>query len=118
MHALFNSRGKTIGWYSNFCFYSRDGREVVAWLHDDMVFAAGSRLLGIVRSDFIYDRNGYAIAFVNGASNGPVTPLPEVPPIAPVTTIPPVKPVPPVKPALPVFHLSWSSLSWEDFLRQ
>lgn len=118
MHALFNSGGKTIAWYSNFCFYSKDGREVVAFLFDDMVVAPGGRLLGFVRSDFMYDRNGYAVAFVLGAADGPVTPLPEVPPIAPVTTIPPVKPLPPVKPVLPVFHLSWSGLSWEAFLHQ
>jgi hypothetical protein len=58
------------------------------------------------------------VGWVKGARGGPMKPVAAVTPVQPVMAVTPVRPVTPVKLVSPVASLSWSSLTWEQFVSQ
>jgi hypothetical protein len=58
----------------------------VAFTHDRAVFSYENRYLGTIEGRYFWDRRGHAVAFMEGASNGPsysVPPIPSIPPYHP-----------------------------------
>ena len=112
---IFDKRGKTVGWLGKNVVYSLNGNPK-AFIEDQAVCAYNGEYLGIFENGFFRDRNGDAVAFIEGAEGGPLTPITEIPPIPPIPAIPPISPIPPIPPIPPVSSLSWSNLSWDDYL--
>jgi hypothetical protein len=113
--------------------FSRDAM-VVAWLKNDVVYDLRGEPRAIVRGTavisyegvylgrtdrgFFRDPQGDAVAFMPGATNGPITPSPRVKPAPPPTRdvliTPNVRIVAKPGPA----SVFWSTLDWEGFLTQ
>jgi len=115
MQAVFDRRGVTVGWI--------DDERVLdlrvqhrAFVRGSALFGYDTRYLGTFSGGFFRDRAGNAVAFIRGASGGPLLPLTQLPPIPPLAPLPPLKPLAPLAPLAPWPSLSWSKLSWEDFL--
>jgi hypothetical protein len=81
------------------------------------IFTYGAQHVGYFRDGWFRDKAGQAVAYVDGASGGPIPPVHRVAPIPPIQPIPPVAPVMPIPPIMPVPSLSWSSLSFDQLLR-
>jgi len=105
MPPIFNRHGRTVGWLRRNVVYNLRGSPR-AFLEDDVISFRG-RYLGTLENGFFRDRDGYAIAFVERTSGGPVLPITEVPPVQPVLSVTPVR---------PVYSLNWSNTRFEDFL--
>jgi hypothetical protein len=117
MEPVFDRKGKTIAWLMEGVLFNLGGRPI-AFLSKNSVVSYRAKYLGVLDKGFIRDRSGHAVAFLRGASGGPMPPVPQVPPVPPVPQIPPVPPVSPIAPAPAVQSLSWSTLAWESFLNQ
>ena len=115
MEPIFDSSGQVVGWISDGSLVNRSN-DHVAFLHEGAVFSYQRGHLGTFDQGFFRDQNGHAVAFVEGAHGGPVKPIQSVPPVPAVPPVPPVQPVAPVAPIPPNPSLSWSSLSWDEFM--
>lgn len=115
MGPIFNRQGRTVGWLNGDVIYDRNNR-YRAFVSDGNVFTYQGRHLGIIDQGFFRDKRGYCVAFMDGATGGPIPPIPEIAPIPPIPPIPPIAPIPPVPPIAPVGSLNWSQLDWEAFL--
>ena len=76
----------------------------------------GANTLGILESGYFRDKGGHAVAFVNGASGGPLLPITMFPPFPPFPAFPPFKPLAPLAPLPPLPSLSWSRIQWPEFI--
>jgi|GEM_PF-4403022 len=106
---IFDPQGKTIGWVSKSHILDKDN-QYRAFIQGVRVYSLGEpcRFLGEFEDGMLWDKQGNAVAFIEGAEDGPVTPVTENPPDPP-----------PALPALPepegsyVHQLDWSKLSFE-----
>lgn len=117
LEPIFDRNGRTVAWFKENVLFNLEGR-AVAFRNNNSIVSYRARHLGVIDRGFIRDRNGHAVAFMRGASGGPVQPVPQVPPVPRVPQVPPVPPVPPIPPVPAVPSLSWSSMDWESFLNQ
>ncbi|MDA9555318.1 hypothetical protein N9R54_03700 [Pelobium sp.] len=113
MTPIYNRQGRTIAWINNNFIYDFFGRQVLGFINNNSVFTYGSRHLGRFINGFFRDKSGHAVAFVQGAKSGPLPPIAQIPPIPPIPVIPPTPPIPPIP---PIDSLSWSNLTWENFI--
>ena len=116
MKPIYDKHGRTVGWLKEDTIYDLNGTPR-AYIREGAIFNYSADYIGRLDCGFFRDRDGDAVAFIEGASGGPLPPVPEVPPAPPVLAIPPVPPVPPVPPIPAISSLSWSNLAWEEFLR-
>jgi len=87
-----------------------------SFVEDGTVFSYLAQHLGEFYDGFFRDRAGYAVAFVEGADGGPLLPITQPPPVTPILQTPPIQPITPIPPLAPLGTLSWSGLTWDDFL--
>lgn len=80
MEPIFNPHGKSIGWIDNDVIYDRSNR-YRAFVSDGNVFTYQGRHLGVLDNGFSRDKFGYCVAFIKGASGGPIPPIPEIAPV-------------------------------------
>ena len=95
------------------------GNRARAFVSDGVVFNYRGWHRGHFEHGFFHDRDGHAVAFVEGALGGPLTPVTEVPPPPPAVAIallPPAVLAAPIPPASSPATISWSRLDWEQFL--
>lgn len=118
MNSIFDRQGRTIAWVRDKYIYDLSGKQVLAFINNNSVFTYQGKHLGRFNKGFFRDKNGHAVAFVKGATGGPVTPVTQVTPISPIPSIPAIPPIPPIPPIAPIDSLSWSNLSWENFINQ
>lgn len=104
--------------------HDRNGR-VVGWLYEGRVLDLRGHTIGILNGDVVYDnsgrergrfttgffrdRQGDAVAFVPGASGGPIPPIPQIPPVPPLPSIPPIPAIPNIPNIPPIPSLRWSA---------
>jgi len=115
MQPIFDSEGATVAWLNGDVIHELDGR-AAAFVRNRAVYNYAGGQRGWFDSGFLRDRDGDAVAFMDGCRGGPLPPLHEVPPIPPITAIPPIPPIPAIPSIPPLPTLSWSELSWEQFL--
>lgn len=106
MQPIFNRQGQTISWIRERELFNLQGISI-GFLNNNAVFNLQSNYKGTFTSGFFRDRNGNAVAFIRGASNGPIPPIPSIPPIPPIPNIPPIAPIP---------SLGWSQINWNEFI--
>lgn len=115
MEPIFDPRGNSVGWLRNEVVFDAD-IQPVAFIRQNAVFSYGRLYLGRFDRLFFRDLDGHAVGFVRGASGSPRPPTPSVPRPPRLPSIPRVPAVAPVPPAAPVASLSWSPLTWHQFL--
>jgi len=116
MNPIYDKNERTVGWLAENVIYDIDDTPR-AFIGNGAVFNYEGDYIGMPNSGFFRDKTGDAVAFMEGASGGPLLPVLEVAPVPPVPAIPPVPPIPPTPPVPPVPSLSWSNLGWEEFLK-
>ncbi|WP_423816156.1 4-fold beta flower protein [Rhodocaloribacter litoris] len=114
MEPIFDRTGAVVGWLHEGRILDRSNR-YRGFVKGDAVYAMGGQYLGRFRNGFFRDRSGGAVAFIQGASGGPLLPITQIPPVPPIPPIPPINPVPPIPPIPPVDSLSWG-VDWDEFL--
>jgi len=117
MEPIFSRDAAVVAWLKNDVVYDTHG-EPCAIVRNTAVIAYDGRYLGRIDRGFFRDVHGDAVAFMRGATNGPVTPSPRVVPVAPPTRdkviTPNVRIVAKPGPA----SVFWSLLDWDGFLAQ
>jgi len=93
MQPIFDSEGATVAWLNGDVIHELDGR-AAAFVRNRAVYNYAGGQRGWFDSGFLRDRDGDAVAFMDGCRGGPLPPLHEVPPIPPITAIPPIPPIP------------------------
>lgn len=117
--AVYNQAGVVIGWIKNNIIFNYEGSKAVAFTDKQDVFSFnnGNAYLGRFHNGFFRDKKGNAVAWVRGASGGPIT-LPPLDRVAPIF-MPVIKPITPIVITInPIETFSWSIMSWEDFTGQ
>jgi|SRR5579862_1847725 hypothetical protein len=108
--------GKTCGWLNDALLHDLTGRHVGFVLTAGHVFTYMDAYVGHLDDGYFCDRAGNAVAWLDGASGGPLLPAALPAPVAPIPQTPlidlPPLPCPPV-PSIPT--LTWSSLTWDRF---
>jgi hypothetical protein len=117
MIAIFDRHGKTAAWLHDDVILDRANR-CRAFIRKGRIISYRGTHLGEFADGFVWDRSGYAVAFVQGARGGPATPMTEISPIPPIPPLPPMAPIPPMPPMPPAHSASWSAMSFETFLSQ
>ena len=117
MKLIYGKTGKTVGWLQDNGIYDLKGKPQ-AFVLKKTVFNYQGVYLGYLKSGYFRDESGDAVAFLEGANDGPVTPVPEIPPVEPVPTAIPVTPAPTTPKVKSVPTYNWSKLSWVDYLRE
>jgi hypothetical protein len=115
MEPIFDRRGRPVGWLQAHVIYDRNGRGR-AWLQEGTLYTYGGEYLGTFERGFFRDRQGHAVAFVQGAEGEPPTPITAFPPVPPTVRVAPVPRLPPPAPTPPVPSRHWSPVSWEDYV--
>ncbi|MFQ6078907.1 MAG: 4-fold beta flower protein [Thermodesulfobacteriota bacterium] len=115
MEPIYDSAGAIVAWKRGDDIHDLHGR-AMAFLSNNNVVSYSGRHLGVLDKGFFRDHHGDVVAFMRGATGGPVLPVPSVPPIAPVPAVAPARPEPPVPPSSAVPSVRWSSFSWGQFI--
>ena len=103
MEPIYDRSGKVVAWLNEGRILDQSNK-YSGFLHNDALYSMNGHYLGQFRSGFFRDRSGGAVAFIKGASGGPVIPA---------TQIPPINPIPPVAPVAPIGLIGWG-LDWDD----
>ena len=106
MIPFYDKNDKLFAWFEDNVIYDTTSR-YRAFIEDEAVFTYQCVHIGRFASDYFRDRRGDAVAFIEGALKGPLSPTPSIPQIP---SIPPLPPIPPID------TLSWSNLTWEEFI--
>jgi hypothetical protein len=113
---IYDRNGRAVGWLKDDVVYDTDGSPR-AFIKKGNVCNYKDEYLGRLTYGFFRDKDGYAVAFMRGAKGGPIPPIPEIAPVPPIHAILPIPPIPAIPPVPPIPSLSWSSISWEEFLK-
>ena len=116
MEPIYDRLGKVVAWLYEGRIIDKSNK-YRGFLHNDALYSMSRPHLGRFRSGFFRDLSGGAVAFIKGASGGPLLPLTQIAPIPPIPPIPPINPIPPVPPVAPLDHLSWG-LEWDDMFKE
>jgi len=114
MEPIFDRTGTVIGWLHEGRFLDRSNL-YRGFLSGEAIHSMSGNYLGKFQNGFIRDKNGKAVAFIKGASGGPILPLAKVPQIPPIPPIPPLKSIPSIPPIPQIPSLAWGT-DWESFL--
>jgi hypothetical protein len=115
MTPIFDRRGVVVAWLMDERILDRRGRHR-AFLRGASVYGYDRRHRGTFKRSFFRDRHGDAVAFVKGATGGPLLPLRQLVPLAPLPQLPPLKPLVSLAPVSPLPTLRWSALTWDQFI--
>jgi hypothetical protein len=116
MEALFGRDGSVVGWLHPENVMFDGSRHCRAFVQDDVIYGQDGRYLGGFYRGFVYDQRGSAVAFVHGASGGPLRPATKLVPLAPVLRLPRYGHPPRLVPARQKACREWSSESFDAFL--
>lgn len=115
MEPIYDRQGIVVAWKNGNVIHDISGN-AIAFINDTNVISYTGKHLGVLNNGFFRDHRGDAVAFMKGATGGPILPVLSVPPVPPVPAIAPVPPIPPIPPVPAVPSLSWSDLSWDKFI--
>lgn len=115
MNPIFDSQGLTVSWLRGEYVHDLSGN-AVAFIKGGAVYLYSGQQIGWLMNGFFRDGYGNAVAFMRGCTGGPLPPLAELPPLAPLAALAPLRPLTSLPSLPPTPSLSWSNLSWEQFL--
>jgi hypothetical protein len=108
MEAIYDRNSRVVAWRQSNNIFHINGLHT-AVIRGNQVYGHRGQHLGVFKNGLFRDHRGCVVAFMNGASGGPVLPIPSVSPVPPVPAVPSVPPVP----AVP--SLSWG-MNWQEFI--
>ncbi|GAA3974612.1 4-fold beta flower protein [Mucilaginibacter dorajii] len=119
VNAIYNNAGVLVAWINGDIIYDSTGRDAIAFIDNQKVisFSNDGKYLGRFHNGFFRDKVGNAVAWIKGATGGPITPIP-LERITPVF-MPVVKPITPVLLPMvdPIESLGWSVVNWGEFVK-
>lgn len=114
MEPIYTRSGAVVGWLHQQRVIDRYNN-YRGFLHNNALYSMNGQYLGRFNNGFFRDLFGNAVAFIKGASGGPLLPITQIPPIPPIPPVPPINPIPPIPPIPPIDSLIWG-VEWEDLL--
>jgi len=110
LEAVYDRRGSAVAWFEgeDGDIFDRAGHPLGFVDGGEYYAYRGGRHIGEFNAGIFWDRRGRAVAFLEGATGGPLLPIPRIPPIPPIPRIPPIRPITPVPPIPPLQTLGWS----------
>ena len=114
MEPIYGHSGQVVGWLQGEDIYHLNGSHA-AVLNGTNVYGHRGQQLGVFDKGLFRDHSGGVVAFIRGATGGPVLPVPSVAPVPPVPSVPPVPAIPSVPRVPAVPSLGWGR-SWEEFI--
>ena len=114
MEPTYDPRGKVIAWLNGENIYYLNGKHA-AVLNGENLYGRRGQHLGVFLSGFFGDHRGGAVAFMEGASGGPLLPLASLPPLPPLPALAPLPAVPSLPPLPGLPSLRWSQVVWAQF---
>lgn len=115
MEPIYGQSGQVVGWLSEDRLVALNGR-TVGRLYDDAVHREDGSHIGYFNEGVFRDNRGDTVAFIDGASGGPMKPMKHVRPVQPVQHVQPVRAVRHVRNVRAVRSLSWSPNSFDQYL--
>lgn len=109
---IYDRQGKVVGWIVDSEDIFNRSNHYVGFIDGNELFSRSAKYLGEFADGYFWDGHGKAVAFIDGATHGPMTPIPQIPPIPPIHPITPIKPITPIAPIPPVRSLAWSSIAF------
>jgi len=100
VEAIYDSAGAVVAWKRGDDIHDVRGR-AIAFLSNKNVVSYSGKQLGVLDKGLFRDHHGDVVAFMRGATGGPVLPVPSEKPVPPVPAVAPARPEPPV-PRAPV----------------
>ena len=116
MTPIHGQTGEVVAWLKETNIYHLDGQHA-ALLNGNNVYGHHGQQLGVFTTGFFRDHSGEAVAFVKGATDGPVTPETHIPPFPSYPSIPPI-PVTCREAKVPVAPKSSWGKSWKEFFEE
>jgi hypothetical protein len=83
MQPIFNRQGQVVAWYKGTNIYHINGAHA-AVINGENIYDQRGRHLGIFKKGIFRDHKGGAVAFISGASGGPILPITSISPIPPM----------------------------------
>ena len=111
---IYDSAGAVVAWKRGDDIHDVRG-QAVAFLSNKNLVSYSGKQLGVLDKGLFRDHHGDVVAFMRGATGGPVLPVPSEKPVPPVPAVAPARPEPPIPPAPVAPSLRWSSLRWDQF---
>lgn len=116
MNPIYDRKGQVVAWLRNDRdIYQLDGKHA-AVIKNGNVYGHRGQHLGIFKKGLFRCHRGGAVAFLKGASGGPMLPLPSISPIPPIPATPPIPAIPSIPPIPAIPSLGWSSTAWGQFI--
>ena len=112
---IFDLKGSLTAWLKDNLIFSVSGA-AAAYLNGENVINYAGVHCGSLKNGFFRDHGGNIVAFIKGATGGPMLPVTKTPPVAPMPGVAPIKPVAPMTPVQALPSLNWSGLSWRQFI--
>ena len=114
MLPICDPHGSTIAWFKDELIFSLSGTPL-AFLKDESVINYAGTHCGFLKNGFFRDYGGNIVAFMRGATGGPILPPVKVAP-APIPGVIPIRPAAPIPPAAAMPTFSWSRVPWDAFI--
>ena len=114
MEPINDRAGRVVAWRRGDDIYHLSGAHA-GIIKGTNVYGHRGQQLGVFKNGLFRDHHGGVVAFMRGATGGPVLPVPSVPPVPPVPSVAPVPAVSSVPrvPAIP--SLGWGQ-EWKQFI--
>src|SRR4051812_6130072 len=77
----------------NGTFYTWSGQPI-GFVQGEELYSSSGKHVGRVSGGWIRDHEGHAVAFTQGASGGPMMPLPSLPSLKSLPSLPPLRGLP------------------------
>lgn len=116
MEPIYGPDGAVVAWNENNEIVRDLQGRVIGWLFDDAVHGTRGHHVGYFDDGLFRDKRGAVVAWMSGASGGPVKPARHVRPSRPVRHVKPVRPVRHVRYARAVRTAAWSTMSIAEWL--
>jgi hypothetical protein len=117
LEAVRNCQGRLCAWLEDDTLCDLRGR-IVAFIFGREIVRTDGRHLGRIEDGNIRDHCGAVVAWTENAQGGPIKPAASVAPIPPIRALAPSPPTPPVPPIPAISLLSWSTMTWKQFVQQ
>jgi len=116
MEPIYGATGRVVAWLDDNREVTRDLQgNVNAWLREDCVYSLRGQHVGHFVDGNFRDARGAVVAFIAGASGGPVKPARAARPARPTRGARPARPVRGARMARPARSSSWSTLAFDDY---
>ncbi len=114
MEPIYDRAGRVVAWQRGTDIYHLNGSHAGV-INGANVYGHRGQQLGVFVKGLFRDHRGGVVAFLRGATGGPVLPVPSVSPVPPVPSVPPVPAVPSVPRVPAVPSLGWGQ-EWQQFI--